>query len=134
MASWEIHFHSDLFQPFLPEKCQNNPGVYGFELAAWLAKTLAQQGVITSYPIAEDWGWFIEYTDERVEMMICCGSIADIDQGGAVVEPIEWMISLVPRRSLFRKPKMEQLRTAQDYLAAQIMAALHTVNAHTLVA
>ncbi len=89
MATSEIHFQSDAFRPFLPEACQTNPGVYGFELAAWLAQALAQQGVITSYPVAEDWGWFIEYTDKDVVVMICCGSIVDVDERGAVVDPIE---------------------------------------------
>lgn len=54
MAS--IEFTSATFLPVLPEDCQVNPGAYGFELAWWLAQALARSGVVTSYPVGEDWG------------------------------------------------------------------------------
>jgi hypothetical protein len=41
-----------------------NPQVYGAELAFWLCSELARQGVATSYPYGEDWGWHIEYVSE----------------------------------------------------------------------
>ena len=54
-------FTSDALSPFLPDGNQVNPGVYGAELAFWLSRALAAAGCNTSYPIAEDWGWFLEY-------------------------------------------------------------------------
>jgi hypothetical protein len=54
-------FRSPAFKPFLPNDSQVNPGVYGAELAYWLASRLAATGVVTSYPESEDWGWYIEY-------------------------------------------------------------------------
>ena len=57
-----VEFHSDRFAPFLPEDSQVNPQVYGAELAFWLTAELAKRGVVTSYPIAEDWGWLVEYS------------------------------------------------------------------------
>jgi hypothetical protein len=54
-------FRSSAFKPFLPDESQVNPGVYGAELAFWLASRLAASGVVTSYPESEDWGWYIEY-------------------------------------------------------------------------
>lgn len=56
-----VTFHSARFVPILSEECQVNPEVYGAELAFWLTIELAHQGVMTSYPLAEDWGWMIEY-------------------------------------------------------------------------
>lgn len=50
---WQIEFTSAEFLPRLPESCQGNPGVYGFELAWWLAQALAEQGIVTSYPLGE---------------------------------------------------------------------------------
>ena len=57
-----VEFHSDRFAPILPEDSQVNPQVYGAELAYWLTAELAKRGVVTSYPIAEDWGWLVEYS------------------------------------------------------------------------
>ena len=57
-----VEFQSDRFAPILPEESQVNPQVYGAELAFWLTSELATRGIVTSYPIAEDWGWLLEYS------------------------------------------------------------------------
>jgi len=68
-----VDFESDLFCPYLPDDAQVNPGVFGAELAFWLSRQLAQRGVMTSYPLYEDWGWYIEYdTDDGDEYWLCC--------------------------------------------------------------
>ncbi len=51
-----------------------NPQVYGAELAWWLSRELAQEGVETSYPNSEDWGWFIEYIVDDHEYWLCCSN------------------------------------------------------------
>jgi hypothetical protein len=82
-----VEFRSSRFTPVLPEESQVNPQVYGAELAYWLCSQLAKRGVITSYPINEDWGWFIEYiTDTGSEFAIHCGNV-----GGA---KDHWLLSL----------------------------------------
>jgi hypothetical protein len=69
-------FRSERFAPALPEECQVNPQVYGAELAFWLGAALAGQGVATSYPEYEDWGWYIEYTDETgAEFAVHCYNV-----------------------------------------------------------
>lgn len=69
-------FTSDGFSPFLPEDSQVNPEVYGAELAFWLSRTLAAEGCNTSYPIAEDWGWFLEYgTDSGSIFAVHCVNV-----------------------------------------------------------
>ena len=97
---WRIEFSSAEFLPVLPEQCQSNPGAYGFELAWWLAQALAQKGVVTSYPLGEDWGWFIEYINpSEVEFTIGCSSMAEEGQGYRN-RPVQWSIFIRPHTSL----------------------------------
>ncbi len=80
-------FRSSRFSPLLPEDSQVNPGVYGAELAYWLCTELARNGVVTSYPYAEDWGWIIEYvTPEGSEFAVHCGNV-----GGSADH---WLLSI----------------------------------------
>ena len=80
-------FRSSRFAPVLPEESQVNPGCYGAELAYWLCLRLAERGVVTSYPDAEDWGWMLGYaTDAGEEFALHCGNIDDTDD--------EWLIGL----------------------------------------
>jgi hypothetical protein len=74
----KVEFTSSMFRPFLPEEAQVNPMVYGAELTFWLSQKLAAMGVVTSYPISEDWGWLIEYiTDSEDEYSLCCSNVDD---------------------------------------------------------
>jgi hypothetical protein len=70
-----VTFTSDRFRPVLPEDSQVNPGRYGAELAFWLCVELAREGVPTSYPNFEDWGWFIEYIVDEDEFWLCCVNV-----------------------------------------------------------
>jgi hypothetical protein len=80
-------FRSGRFAPVLPEESQVNPGCYGAELAYWLCVRLAERGVVTSYPDAEDSGWLLGYaTGSGDEFALCCGNIDDTDD--------EWVLAL----------------------------------------
>ena len=82
-----VEFRSARFSPVLPEDSQVNPQVYGAELAFWLCTALAQRGVATSYPLSEDWGWYIEYyTESGSEFAVHCGNV-DGSQD-------QWLLSL----------------------------------------
>jgi hypothetical protein len=96
---WRIEFSSAEFLPYLPEEAQSNPGVYGFELALWLSRSLVERGVVTSYPLGEDWGWLIEYIEGDLEVMIGCSSMADEGEG-YLGKPISWSVFVKPRGSL----------------------------------
>ena len=97
---WRIEFSTDKFLPVLPEECQSNPGAYGFELAYWLAQALYKQGVITSYPVEEDWGWLIEHTDSfDNEYTIGCSSAAAYNDGYRN-QSVQWSIFIRPYISL----------------------------------
>lgn len=86
-----IEFSSAQFLPYLPESCQVNPGAYGFELALWLSNALMPVGIVTSYPLGEDWGWFIEYLEGDDEFMIGCGCAADEGEG-YLGQPLHWSV------------------------------------------
>ena len=89
---------SERFRPFLPDDCQVNPNVLGFELAEWLARELALRACPTSYPSNEDWGWYLEECREEQEHLICCGG--GITEAGAH----EWRVFVTQPRRLFRRP------------------------------
>jgi hypothetical protein len=75
-----VTFSSTRFAPVLPEDSQVNPGRYGAELAFWLCTELVRDGVVTSYPNYEDWGWFVEYTTaDGDEFWLCCGNVDGTD-------------------------------------------------------
>ena len=37
--------------------------------------SLAQKGIVTSYPEYEDWGWYVEYFLDDNEYRLCCGNV-----------------------------------------------------------
>lgn len=115
----QLTFTSTKFLPFLPEDCQANPGAYGFELALWLAQALAQNGIITSYPVGEDWGWFIEYIEGDAEFMIGCGSHCDQGEGYRG-EPVAWSVFVKQNLSLVQRLK----RQANPAIATKLTSAI----------
>ena len=122
---WRIEFTSDQFLPALPEECQGNPGVYGFELAWWLCQALAQAGIVTSYPLGEDWGWLIEYiAPSGIEFTIGCGSMAEEGEGYLEV-PIQWSIFVRPHASLKQRLRGVSNDEEVQSLGKVILAALH---------
>ena len=121
----QIAFTTDRFLPSLPEDCQVNPGAYGFELALWLAQTLLRSGIVTSYPLGEDWGWFIEYIEGEAEFMIGCGSQSDVGEG-YLDQPVAWNVFVKQSLSLKQRLKGQGAPEIQARLGAAIVAALRT--------
>lgn len=69
-------FRAERFAPRLPEESQVNPEVYGAELSWWLATELAGIGVVTTYPAAEDWGWYLDFTTaDGARFSVHCGNV-----------------------------------------------------------
>jgi hypothetical protein len=117
---WRIEFESEKFLPFLPKECQGNPGVYGFELASWLCLALARRGVVTSYPLGEDWGWLLEHLDE--ERLVGCSSVCN-EGDGYNSASITWSIFVDSRNSARRK-QIASVNDAEQALATHITAVL----------
>ncbi|MFC5461764.1 hypothetical protein [Massilia niabensis] len=124
---WRIEFTSSEFLPTLPEECQGNPGVYGFELAFWLARMLVKQDIVTSYPLGEDWGWLIEYVSPaEAELTIGCSSMADEGDGYRGM-PIQWSVFIRPHISIRQRFKgvshNAEVRRLGDAIVATLLGA-----------
>jgi hypothetical protein len=121
---WRIEFSSSKFLPLLPEDCQGNPGVYGFELAWWLAQALSSKGIVTSYPLGEDWGWLFEYTSpDEAEFTIGCSSMAE-EGDGYSGKAITWSIFIRPHTSLKQRLKGQTHEAEVQRLGNQVLASL----------
>lgn len=121
---WRIEFMSGEFLPLLPEEAQGNPGVYGFELAWWLAQELTRAGIATSYPLGEDWGWLIEYVNSaETEFTIGCSSMAE-EGAGYRRAPIQWSIFVRPHMSLKQRLKGLSHEAEVGRIGEAILAAL----------
>jgi len=120
---WQIEFSSAEFLPYLPEECQASPGAYGFELAQWLSAELARQGIVTSYPLGEDWGWFIEHIQDEGEFMIGCSSVASEGEGYKG-KAITWGVFVKPQLSLRQRLKGKAPEPVVQGLARAIAGAL----------
>jgi hypothetical protein len=122
--TWGIEFSSDKFLPTLPEDCQPNPGVYGFELALWLAQSLCRQGIVTGYPSADDWGWCLDYAPtEALRLTIACASLCAAEEGYDG-RPIGWVVSIRERRSLEQRLHNVSNQAALEDLGRQIVELL----------
>jgi hypothetical protein len=122
--TWGIEFSSDKFLPTLPEDCQANPGVYGFELALWLAQALCRQGIVTGYPSAEDWGWCLDYAPtEELRLTIVCASLCAAEEGYCG-HAIGWAVSIRERRSLEQRLHNHSNHAALEDLGRQIVDLL----------
>ena len=114
-------FKSEYLAPALPEDSQVNPGVYGAELAFWLSAELARAGVATSYPSAEDWGWFIEFLPES-------GSEFAVHSGNEEGARNRWLLSLRRHaRKLFGrdKPPYEEASTLVEAIRGVLASSAH---------
>jgi hypothetical protein len=121
---WRIEFTSAKFLPTLPASCQSNPGVYGFELALWLAQALGRRGIATSYPAPEDWGWLIEYAlPDDASFLIACASICGPHQGYDG-EALAWSICVEEHRGLRQRIRNLSSTGALETLSTHIVGVL----------
>jgi hypothetical protein len=82
-------FKSTRFRPRRPESEQVNPGVYGEELARWLAARLARSEGAEPRVDYEDWAWLVELSLGNGHAWIFCANEYGSDD--------VWMIDVRPR-------------------------------------
>jgi hypothetical protein len=109
-----VEFRSDLFPADPDEDETVNPGVYGRQLAMFLAGELRGLGFNCGQPFAEDWGWHIPVENEAFKLWIGCGNYAEYPDGFlCFIEPHMPVV-----RKLFAKidtvPRVEALQKAMD--------------------
>lgn len=114
-----VELRTNKFAPFLPDDSQVNPGVYGAELAYWLAQKLTSRGIVTSYPEHEDWGWYLNYvTVDGAKFAIHCGNVGGEDD--------LWLLSLrrYSRKMFGRdKPSFDQALVLVEAIRAVLVEA-----------
>lgn len=115
----QVEFRSSKFPPYENEQEEINPGLWGKRLAEYLSQKLAQCGIETEAPIAEDWGWYLPVRNEGFRLALCCGhQNGDDDQFVCFTDPATPVV-----RKFFRKidatPQLTRLTQAlQEILAA----------------
>jgi hypothetical protein len=126
--NWGIEFTSARFLPTLPEDCQANPGVYGFELALWLAQALNRHGIVTGYPSSEDWGWYLDYApSDDIRLTIDCGSQCAA-AAGYDGKPVGWSVFIREHRSLIQRVRSRTSDAEREALGQRIVDLLQAEN------
>ena len=82
-------FKSTRFRPLRPEREQVNPGVYGEELARWVAARLRASGGAEPRVDYEDYAWLVELALGAGDAWILCANEFGSDD--------VWMVEVRPR-------------------------------------
>ncbi len=76
-----VEFRSDRFGALEGEDKVINPDLWGKQLADFLKVGLKTQGIETTEPIAEDWGWALKIKNESAAFWIGCGHYQEYSDG-----------------------------------------------------
>jgi len=115
----QVEFRSSKFPPCDGEETQINPGSWGQRLAEYLVQKLAEKGIETEEPIAEDWGWYVPVRNDGFRLALCCGhQHGDDDQFLCFTDPGTPIV----RKFFFRKidatPQLTRLTEALRLILA----------------
>lgn len=76
-------FRSTRFQVEPDEDAETNPGIFGRQLAAWLARELRNRGYSEAEEVPEDWGWAVVCQSKPFYLFAACGNtLESIDEDG----------------------------------------------------
>jgi hypothetical protein len=114
-----VTFRSAKFPPYEGEEEQVNPGLWGKRLAEYLVARLAEQGIETEPPVAEDWGWYVPVKNEGFRLALCCGhQDGEDDEFLCFTEPSHPVV-----KKFFKKidatPQLTRLTTALQQILAR---------------
>jgi len=87
---------TDLFEVTTPGEHFINPRCFGDDFAGWIRERLDSDGVETSEPIQEDWGWVLLAKYEQHTFTI---SIGVMDESIGMM-PAEWRVSVAYEKPL----------------------------------
>jgi hypothetical protein len=77
-------FRSPRFRVEPGEDADTNPGIYGRQLAAWLADRLRMHGHPDAAEVAEDWGWAVACAGKPFCLFVACGSVMHYGENGPI--------------------------------------------------
>lgn len=109
----QVTFRSANFPACEGEEEEINPGIWGRRLAEYLAAKLAEKGIPTGEPIAEDWGYLVPIPNERFPLAVCCGhQDGDDDEFLVFTEPSTPTVKKFPFRTIDTSPELPRLLDA----------------------
>ena len=84
------------FEAATPQEGSTNSRCFGEDFARWLKAQLQREGVVTSEPIQEDWGWalVVPFRGHRFTLSI---GVMDASMGKT---PSEWRVGVSYERGL----------------------------------
>ena len=113
-----VRFRSRLFRPRRPEEEQVNPGVYGEELARWLADRLRETGGLEPRVDFEDFAWLVELpVGEATAWLFCANEFGSDDV---------WMIDVREASRLFGWFRRSKLRADARFVLCMELHAILT--------
>jgi hypothetical protein len=86
-------FRSTRFRVEPEEDAETNPGIFGRQLAAWLAGELRSCGYPDAEEVPEDWGWAVVCASKPFYLFVaCCNVLESIDEHGPKRVPDEEIV------------------------------------------
>ena len=118
-----IEIQSDIF-PILPGEDEEivNEGMYGKALCMYLEKELPSFGLAVNFYCAEDWGWWIEVSENEFILPLCIYTFEPI---GSVPEKYYIQSSITePKRWSWKKFKKLDLSSEVTSILDKVENAL----------
>jgi hypothetical protein len=109
-----ITFRSSKFDTATETPNPVNP-IAGQSMLRWLCEQLRSSPYQTTTPEAEDWGWYVDVSEEGASYLV--GASADPDEPGA---SIDWTVQIEKHRSLRDKVTGGNKMAADDALSALV--------------
>ena len=109
-----VEFRSDLFPPYEGEDKEINPGIYGKRFAEFIRDGLRGEGVESSDPFAEDWGWVVPTANPQFRLWIGCANYQEYPDGFlCFIEPHKPFIHRLFRK-IDTRDRVSDLQVALD--------------------
>lgn len=80
-------FRSTCFHVEPREDVDTNPGIYGKQIAAWLAAKLREIGYPDTEEVPEDWGWAVVCAGKPFYLYVACSNLMSYNENGPVARP-----------------------------------------------
>ena len=114
-----VEFRSDCFPPYDGEEQEINRDLWGKRLAEFLRDGLRAEGIETTEPVPEDWGWMLPTLNQDFQLWIGCGHYQEYPDGFlCFIEPHEPYIRKFVKK-IDTREKVSQLQQAMDKVLAE---------------
>lgn len=80
-------FRSTRFHVEPGEDDDTNPGIYGKQVAAWLAAELRGIGYPDTQEVPEDWGWAVVCAGKPFYLYVACSNLVSHGENGPIAQP-----------------------------------------------